>query len=64
MNHVFLQIGFFSRAGIKVSHCPASAMRLLEFARIREMLNAGIFVFLGTDGAPSNNRMCIGWFDF
>ncbi|WRX13586.1 Amidohydrolase-related - like 3 [Theobroma cacao] len=53
------EIGFLSRAGVKVSHCPASAMRMLGFARIREMLNAGISVSLGTDGAPSNNRMSI-----
>ncbi|XVF02177.1 hypothetical protein REPUB_Repub04eG0153300 [Reevesia pubescens] len=53
------EIGFLSRAGVKVSHCPASAMRMLGFAPIREMLNAGICVSLGTDGAPSNNRMSI-----
>ncbi|KAB2043521.1 hypothetical protein ES319_D01G023000v1 [Gossypium barbadense] len=53
------EIGFLSRSGVKVSHCPASAMRMLGFARIREMLNAGITVSLGTDGAPSNNRMSI-----
>nr|KJB12526.1 hypothetical protein B456_002G022900 [Gossypium raimondii] len=53
------EIGFLSRSGVKVSHCAASAMRMLGFARIREMLNAGITVSLGTDGAPSNNRMSI-----
>ncbi|MBA0705238.1 hypothetical protein Golax_017444 [Gossypium laxum] len=56
------EIGFLSRSGVKVSHCPASAMRMLGFARIREMLNAGITVSLGTDGAPANNRMSIGRF--
>ncbi|XVF89337.1 hypothetical protein PTKIN_Ptkin19aG0122200 [Pterospermum kingtungense] len=53
------EIGFLSRAGVKVSHCPASAMRMLGFACVREMLDAGISVSLGTDGAPSNNRMSI-----
>lgn len=47
---------------MKVSHCPAAAMRMLGFAPIREMLDSGICVSLGTDGAPSNNRMSIGSF--
>ncbi|KAK2993582.1 hypothetical protein RJ640_030889, partial [Escallonia rubra] len=42
-----------------VSHCPAAAMRMLGFAPIKEMLDASICVSLGTDGAPSNNRMSI-----
>ncbi|KAK1266707.1 hypothetical protein QJS04_geneDACA014513 [Acorus gramineus] len=53
------EIGFLSKGGVKVSHCPAAAMRMLGFAPIKEMLNAGICVSLGTDGAPSNNRMSI-----
>ncbi|KAI4336545.1 hypothetical protein L6164_015060 [Bauhinia variegata] len=53
------EISFLSRRGVKVSHCPAAAMRMLGFAPIREMLDAGIPVSLGTDGAPSNNRMSI-----
>lgn len=56
------QLSFLSRAGVKVSHCPAAAMRMLGFAPIKEMLDAGICVSLGTDGAPSNNRMSIGIF--
>ncbi|CAN1794409.1 5'-deoxyadenosine deaminase, partial [Linum perenne] len=51
------EIGFLARAGVKVSHCPAAAMRMLGFAPIKEMLHSGICVSLGTDGAPSNNRM-------
>ncbi|KAH9709767.1 UDP-glucose 6-dehydrogenase 3 [Citrus sinensis] len=57
VNHT--EIGLLSRAGVKVSHCPASAMRMLGFAPIKEMLHADICVSLGTDGAPSNNRMSI-----
>ncbi|KAG5520584.1 hypothetical protein RHGRI_033236 [Rhododendron griersonianum] len=53
------EIGFLSKAGVKVSHCPAAAMRMLGFAPIKEMLSANICVSLGTDGAPSNNRMSI-----
>lgn len=53
------EIDCLSRAGVKVSHCPASSMRMLGFAPIREMLDSGVCVSLGTDGAPSNNRMSI-----
>ncbi|KAG6508893.1 hypothetical protein ZIOFF_034275 [Zingiber officinale] len=53
------EIGFFAKADVKVSHCPASAMRMLGFAPIKEMHEAGVCVSLGTDGAPSNNRMSI-----
>ncbi|XP_071928683.1 uncharacterized protein [Coffea arabica] len=52
-------ISSLSKASVKVSHCPAAAMRMLGFAPIREMLDAGVCVSLGTDGAPSNNRMSI-----
>lgn len=51
------EIGFFSNGGVKVSHCPAAAMRMLGFSPVKEMLDAGICVSIGTDGAPSNNRM-------
>lgn len=53
------EISLLSKADVKVSHCPASAMRMLGFAPIKEMLDAGVCVSLGTDGAPSNNRMSI-----
>ncbi|KAL3728545.1 hypothetical protein ACJRO7_033180 [Eucalyptus globulus] len=53
------EVGFLSHVGVKVSHCPAAAMKMLGFAPITEMLDAGICVSLGTDGAPSNNRMSI-----
>ena len=45
---------------VKVSHCPGAAMKVsLGFARIPEMINKHICVSIGTDGAPSNNRMDI-----
>ncbi|KAL6193406.1 hypothetical protein ACLB2K_034490 [Fragaria x ananassa] len=53
------EIDCLSKAEVKVSHCPAAAMRMLGFAPIREMISAGICVSLGTDGAPSNNRMSL-----
>jgi 5-methylthioadenosine/S-adenosylhomocysteine deaminase len=40
-----------------VSHNAASAMRVLGQPRIADMLDRGIVVGLGTDGAPTNNRM-------
>ncbi|AUJ25536.1 amidohydrolase [Virgibacillus dokdonensis] len=42
---------------VKVSHNPGAAMKVLGFARIPEMLEKGIDVSIGTDGAPANNRM-------
>ena len=51
------EIDLFLLHGVKVSHNPAAAMRVLGFARVPEMLAKGICVSIGTDGAPSNNRM-------
>ena len=39
-----------------ISHCPASNMKLASgFAKIPQMLKAGVPVSLGCDGGPSNN---------
>ncbi len=53
------EIRMFAEWDVKVSHNPASAMRVLGFAKVPEMLNAGICVSIGTDGAPTNNRMTL-----
>ena len=52
------EIDLFRLYDVKVSHNPAAAMKVvLGFARIPEMLEKGLNVSIGTDGAPSNNRM-------
>ncbi|MBO4368014.1 MAG: amidohydrolase [Clostridia bacterium] len=53
------EVGMFRDHGVKVSHNPAAAMRVLGFAKVPRMLREGICVTIGTDGAPSNNRMDI-----
>jgi 5-methylthioadenosine/S-adenosylhomocysteine deaminase len=53
------EVELFKRYDVKVSHNPASAMRVLGFAKIPRMLKEGICVSLGTDGASSSNRMDI-----
>lgn len=53
------EIDLFADHDVKVSHCPAAAMRVLGFAKIPEMIDKGISVSIGTDGAPCNNRMSL-----
>lgn len=51
------EIALFKKRDVKVSHNPASAMRVLGFARIPKMLSEGICLSIGTDGASSSNHM-------
>ena len=51
------EIALFKKYNVKVSHNPASAMRVLGFARIPRMLKEGICLSIGTDGASSSNHM-------
>lgn len=51
------EVDLFKQHDVKVSHNPASAMRVLGFAKIPQMLDKGVCVSIGTDGASSSNRM-------
>ncbi len=51
-------IEMFAAHGCKISHNPASNMKLASgVAPVPEMLKAGIIVGLGTDGCASNNNL-------
>ncbi len=50
-------IELFRKREVKISHNPASAMRVLGFARIPKMLEMGLRPSIGTDGASSSNHM-------
>ncbi len=53
-----VDIKMFAECGCKISHNPASNMKLASgVAPVPEMLKAGITVGLGTDGCASNNNL-------
>ena len=51
------EVAALGKHGCAVAHCPAAAMKMLGFCPVEALLEAGCPVALGTDGAPSNNRM-------
>ncbi len=52
------EIELIAKRGVSVVHCPESNMKLASgFASIQKLLDAGINVALGTDGAASNNDL-------
>src|SRR5262245_44911023 len=52
------EIEILRSTGAQVSHCPSSNLNLASgVARVSEMLDRGVSVSLGADGAPCNNRL-------
>ncbi|HSB11946.1 MAG TPA: 5'-deoxyadenosine deaminase [Blastocatellia bacterium] len=52
------ELEILARTGTHVAHCPSSNLKLGSgFARIPEMLERGVSVSLGADGAACNNRL-------
>ncbi|GDX79828.1 5-methylthioadenosine/S-adenosylhomocysteine deaminase [Deltaproteobacteria bacterium] len=47
-----------ARTGTRLLHCPSSNLKLASgIARIPELLQRGVHVSIGADGAPCNNRL-------
>ncbi|QEV17201.1 amidohydrolase [Streptomyces alboniger] len=52
------EIATLARTGTAVAHCPVSNLKLgCGIARVPELLDAGVTVGLGTDGAVSSNTL-------
>ncbi|MEG1192087.1 MAG: amidohydrolase [Clostridia bacterium] len=52
------EIAILAQKGVFVAHNPASNLKLASgFARVNDMLKAGVKVALGTDGPASNNAL-------
>lgn len=46
------------RRGVKIAHCPSANLKLASgFAKIPELLEQGVTIGLGADGAPCNNNL-------
>jgi 5-methylthioadenosine/S-adenosylhomocysteine deaminase len=53
-----VEIDLLARHGASVAHCPSSNLKLASgFAPAQALLDRGVNLALGTDGAASNNRL-------
>lgn len=54
------EIQLMAERKASVAHCPRSNLKLGSgIARVSDMLKAGVNVCIGTDGASSNNTLCM-----
>jgi 5-methylthioadenosine/S-adenosylhomocysteine deaminase len=53
------ELDLLATTGTPVSHNAASNLKILGTPRIADMIDRGVVVGIGTDGAPSNNRMSV-----
>ena len=52
------EVAALARNGCSVAHCPSSNLKLASgFAPVAALLEAGVNLGVGTDGAASNNRL-------
>lgn len=52
------EVAALARSGCSVAHCPSSNLKLASgFAPVAALLEAGVNLGIGTDGAASNNRL-------
>jgi len=53
-----MEIELLAAHGCSIAHCPTSNLKLASgIAPLKELLEAGVNVGIGTDGAASNNRL-------